>query len=183
MLEAAKQCFITDGFHAASMSDIATRAGVSQGLLYRYFENKRAIILAIIEMQLAENREALEGVQITADLVGDFGEAYGMWGRGDPAIWNAGLFSEITAENTRDPLVAEVLRRSERDGRDDFIAWLRRRDALNSRESVAEDLELRAVLMQILVEGLSIRAAREPDLDPKVIQALLQRVLPLALDG
>jgi len=44
ILAAAEGCFVTSGFHAASMADIATAAGVSMGLLYRYFANKEAII-------------------------------------------------------------------------------------------------------------------------------------------
>ena len=40
ILDAAKKCFIEHGFHAASMANIAETAGMSPGLIYRYFENK-----------------------------------------------------------------------------------------------------------------------------------------------
>ena len=41
------------GYEAATLRDVATRAGVSPALLYRYFPNKRAIVLALYE-QLSE---------------------------------------------------------------------------------------------------------------------------------
>ena len=52
ILDAAQHCFIEHGFHAASMASIADTAGMSAGLIYRYFENKSAIILAIVDRQL-----------------------------------------------------------------------------------------------------------------------------------
>lgn len=39
ILDAAQRCFIAHGFHAASVSGIAAEAGISQGLMYRYFES------------------------------------------------------------------------------------------------------------------------------------------------
>jgi TetR/AcrR family transcriptional regulator, repressor for uid operon len=44
ILSAAEQCFVEKGFHQASMADIARAAGLSMGLLYRYFKNKAAIV-------------------------------------------------------------------------------------------------------------------------------------------
>jgi TetR/AcrR family transcriptional regulator, repressor for uid operon len=44
ILSAAGQCFVEKGFHQASMADIARAAGLSMGLLYRYFKNKAAIV-------------------------------------------------------------------------------------------------------------------------------------------
>jgi len=55
ILAAAKQCFIEHGFHAASMASIAEAADISAGLIYRYFDNKNAIILAIIERHPAQH--------------------------------------------------------------------------------------------------------------------------------
>ena len=47
ILCAAQKCFIEHGFHAASMANIAAAAQMSAGLMYRYFENKSAIVRAI----------------------------------------------------------------------------------------------------------------------------------------
>jgi AcrR family transcriptional regulator len=56
ILAAATTCFAEHGFHAASMASIAEAARMSPGLMYRYFPSKSAIVLAIIERQLAESR-------------------------------------------------------------------------------------------------------------------------------
>jgi AcrR family transcriptional regulator len=55
----ALKCFIEHGFHAASMANIAEAAQMSAGLMYRYFDNKNAIVLAIVERQLEEKRAGI----------------------------------------------------------------------------------------------------------------------------
>ena len=47
ILEAAMHCFAKRGFHQASMHDISAEAGISVGLIYRYFKNKEEVIAAI----------------------------------------------------------------------------------------------------------------------------------------
>lgn len=44
IINAARRCFRRCGFHAASMSQIASEAQLSVGQIYRYFANKDAII-------------------------------------------------------------------------------------------------------------------------------------------
>jgi len=51
ILAAAKQCYTESGVASATIDDIAERAGVSRRTVYRYFDNKEAIILAVIEEQ------------------------------------------------------------------------------------------------------------------------------------
>lgn len=41
--------FAKSGFHQTSMQDISEEAGISVGLIYRYFESKDAVIAAIAE--------------------------------------------------------------------------------------------------------------------------------------
>jgi TetR/AcrR family transcriptional repressor of uid operon len=47
ILQAAIACFAERGFHQASMHDISAEAGISVGLIYRYFANKEAVISAM----------------------------------------------------------------------------------------------------------------------------------------
>jgi TetR/AcrR family transcriptional regulator len=53
ILDASAAVFDRVGFGSASLSQIATEAGVGQGLIYFYFRTKEAIALAIIEEQNA----------------------------------------------------------------------------------------------------------------------------------
>lgn len=49
ILEAARTVFRLRGYEAASISEIAERAGVVEGSIYRYFQNKRALLVRVIE--------------------------------------------------------------------------------------------------------------------------------------
>ena len=51
ILAAAKQCYTKSGVASATIDNIAERAGVSRRTVYRYFDNKEAIILAVVEDQ------------------------------------------------------------------------------------------------------------------------------------
>jgi AcrR family transcriptional regulator len=74
IIEAAKVCFMRDGFEAASMNDITTMAGVSKGTLYVYFEdkedlfislcrNQRDQLLSFAQQELGASSSAAEGLQ------------------------------------------------------------------------------------------------------------------------
>ena len=45
-MEGARQVFLSQGFDAASMGEIARRAGVSKGTLYVYFDSKERLFEA-----------------------------------------------------------------------------------------------------------------------------------------
>lgn len=49
LLRAAQDIFVTQGFHAAAMDDIAERAGVSKPVLYQHFPGKRDLYLALLD--------------------------------------------------------------------------------------------------------------------------------------
>lgn len=51
---AALELFGTEGYHAVPTSKIAKRAGVSEALIFRHFENKEGLLQAI--MTLAEEK-------------------------------------------------------------------------------------------------------------------------------
>src|SRR3954451_25306695 len=60
ILDAALVCFAKRGFHQTSMHDISAEAGISVGLIYRYFENKEAVIAAMADHHKREIQELLE---------------------------------------------------------------------------------------------------------------------------
>lgn len=49
IIRAAERLFARRGFGSTKMSDIATEAGVSHGLVYKYFESKEVIFRKIVE--------------------------------------------------------------------------------------------------------------------------------------
>jgi len=49
LLEAARQLFAAKGFEKTKVSDVAARAGVSQGTVYWYFKSKDDLLMAVFE--------------------------------------------------------------------------------------------------------------------------------------
>jgi AcrR family transcriptional regulator len=49
IIAAALACFARSGYHATTMADVATEAGVSKGTPYLYFESKEVLFLALHE--------------------------------------------------------------------------------------------------------------------------------------
>jgi AcrR family transcriptional regulator len=49
ILNTALELFAKDGFNAVSTSKIARAAGVSEGLIFRHFENKKGLLDAIVK--------------------------------------------------------------------------------------------------------------------------------------
>lgn len=49
IIETALQLFATEGYNAVSTSRIAKEAGVSEGLIFRHFENKQGLLDAIMD--------------------------------------------------------------------------------------------------------------------------------------
>lgn len=59
IIEGARGIFLSQGFDAASMNDIARAAGVSKGTLYVYFKDKVALFEAIVEDECTGHAEAV----------------------------------------------------------------------------------------------------------------------------
>ena len=110
ILQAAIVCFAKRGFHQASMHDISAEAGISVGLIYRYFQNKEAVIAAMAERHKQEIQELveragqapnlLEGLEIlfTAHCCED-----------SPKVLSA-FVVDLYAEASRNPQMADLVR-------------------------------------------------------------------------
>jgi AcrR family transcriptional regulator len=61
ILNAAKKIFSVSGY-SATMSDIAIYANVSQGLAYRYFPNKEAIMNELADQAIRSTMETIESI-------------------------------------------------------------------------------------------------------------------------
>ncbi len=177
ILDAAQKCFIERGFHAASIASIAETAGMSAGLMYRYFENKNAIVKAIIERELQGKRAKVEQLYTSGQFLARILGTVRQWQAADPAAMNAALFLEMSAGASREPEIAQAILESDSLMREDFERWLGRsrdRGGLGLSKDVAHR---RAVLLQCLIEGLAVRAVREPDLDLEVLERALEPLL------
>ncbi len=68
ILDAAAKVFAEKGFHPTTIKDIAREAGIADGTIYNYFENKPALLLGIFEQMKAA---VLQAADFSALLNGD----------------------------------------------------------------------------------------------------------------
>ena len=67
LLEAAAVVFARDGFHGASLDDVAATAGFTKGAVYSNFKSKEDLFLALFDDRLV--REAADMQQVLHDPV------------------------------------------------------------------------------------------------------------------
>ena len=110
ILEAAIVCFAKRGFHQASMHDISAEAGISVGLIYRYFENKEAVISAMADRHKKEISEVLERARQAPTLLESLEILFtAHCCEGEPQIISA-FVVDLYAEASRNPHVADLVR-------------------------------------------------------------------------
>lgn len=59
LLPAAEALFAEKSYHNTTVADIATRAGLATGSVYRYFESKRDILVAVVRVINEDVRHAM----------------------------------------------------------------------------------------------------------------------------
>jgi AcrR family transcriptional regulator len=68
ILERAKHVFARRGYHRANVAQICAAAGIGRGTLYQYFDNKRAVLLALLGDVAERVRHVLRSRVAVADL-------------------------------------------------------------------------------------------------------------------
>ncbi|MGI8957169.1 MAG: TetR/AcrR family transcriptional regulator [Chthoniobacterales bacterium] len=125
ILEAAMLCFAKRGFHQTSMHDISAEAGISVGLIYRYFKNKEEVIAAIASEHKKHIADLLDQAKQAPTLLEAMEILFtSHCGERSPQIISA-FVVDLFAEASRNPRVAKILRnvvKSKADGVADLIA-------------------------------------------------------------
>src|SRR5215470_17989677 len=110
ILDAALVCFAKRGFHQASMHDISAEAGISVGLIYRYFENKEAVISAMADRHKKEFGEVLERARRAPTLLESLEILFtAHCCESEPRVISA-FVVDLYAEASRNPRVADLVR-------------------------------------------------------------------------
>jgi TetR/AcrR family transcriptional repressor of uid operon len=110
ILDAALVCFAKRGFHQASMHDISAEAGISVGLIYRYFENKDAVISAMADRHKKEIHNVLERAQQAPTLLESLEILFTAHCCEDAPQVISAFVVDLYAESSRNPRVADLVR-------------------------------------------------------------------------
>src|SRR5262249_732205 len=110
ILQAAMVCFAKRGFHEASMHDISAEAGISVGLIYRYFANKETVISAMADRHKKEIHEVLERAKQAPTLLESLEILFtAHCCESSPQIQSA-FVVDLYAESARNPQMADLVR-------------------------------------------------------------------------
>src|SRR5499425_3032399 len=110
ILDAAVNCFAKRGFHQASMHDISAEAGISVGLIYRYFQNKEAVISAMADRHKREIHDLLERARQAPTLLESLEILFtAHCCENEPRMVSA-FVVDLYAEASRNPRVADLVR-------------------------------------------------------------------------
>src|SRR5438067_11716861 len=154
ILDAALICFAKRGFHQASMHDISAEAGISVGLIYRYFQNKDAVIARMADRHKKEIHEILDRARQAPNLRESLETLFtAHCGETEPQV-TAAFVVDLFAEASRNSHVAELVRdvcETSMNGVTDLIA--------RSPEGKASDLSPRemAELIFAVNDGMLLR--------------------------
>lgn len=174
ILTAAAQCFREHGFHGASIAQISKIAGMSAGHIYHYFENKEAIIAAIVaqdlETLLTMTAEFRAACNVPAALIARAAE--GVADQLDPTA--AALKLEIVAEAARNPRVAQIVREADETCRRELMVTIRAIRSAAGHDDTAEAIGDMVEVLACLFEGLLLRTIRNPTLDRQRVAQRIQ---------
>src|SRR5947208_15322916 len=110
ILDAALVCFAKRGFHQASMHDISAEAGISVGLIYRYFQNKDAVISAMADRHKKQIHEILERARQAPSLLESLEILFtANCCENEPRVTSA-FVVDLFAEASRNRRVADLVR-------------------------------------------------------------------------
>lgn len=166
IVEGARRCFGRLGFHDTGVEDLEEDCRLTRGTLFRYFPDKEAMLLAVIEAEVSRRDRAFESALAGLDgcdlreVVHALVRAQLDLSRRDP--WGLRLRLELKSLAERDPRVASGvarLERRQRGWRRGMVAALQRRGLIAGgwRPDDATDL------VSVVFLGLSVdRAYRFP---------------------
>ncbi len=110
ILDAALVCFAKRGFHQTSMHDISAEAGISVGLIYRYFENKEAVISAMADRHKKEISEVLQRAKQASTLLESLEILFTAHCCEEETRMVSAFVVDLYAEASRNPRVADLVR-------------------------------------------------------------------------
>ncbi|CCD91438.1 putative transcriptional regulatory protein, TetR/AcrR family [Bradyrhizobium sp. ORS 375] len=164
ILQAALACFVRDGFHGASTTDICAEAGISPGHLYHYFPSKETMIQALVEQNLEHAGGRLQAILAGPDVIEALVQELESTSIHQPQAQV--LTAEALAEACRNPEFASIVHAHARAMRAllvDFIVKAQHRGEVDA----SLDPEATANILFAVVDGARALPIRNPIVDVK----------------
>ncbi|MGR6317144.1 TetR/AcrR family transcriptional regulator [Micromonospora soli] len=153
ILEAARRCFLREGFHNTSMQDVIAEAGLSVGAVYRYFPSKNDLITSIAQSViggaddvfagLARHEPPLPLTEVLERALAFVDSQIGPEGMLPLAI-------QVWSEAQRDPTLAEFVKDTYTGFRNHFATLARRAVAAGELPSDADPEAVGAALFALV---------------------------------
>ncbi len=162
ILSASLRLFAARGLAATKITDIAATAGISQGLVYHYFESKEDIFTALITGVLERLTTAAHGLETLAISPRDkiklaLGGLLKNLEENEDAARAHLLIAQATASNAIPAATRQVI---ERENQKPYVVIARiMRAGQEDGDIVAHDADQLAVLFWTTIKGLAIHRA------------------------
>jgi AcrR family transcriptional regulator len=128
VLDCACGMFSTGSYRGTTTAEIARKAGVTEPILYRHFQSKRDLYLAVLEESWRRLRELWDEAVAAEDnpklWIAAIGRAY--FEAADPRLHSANLWIQSLTEASDDPEIRKYLRKHMREVHD-FVDDVMRR--------------------------------------------------------
>jgi len=173
LLDAAAESFVTHGYDAATMTEIAARAGASIGSLYQFFPTKLALAAALTDRYSEALQDDLQSLIQRHGMAGDAQLALQL-ARLLPAVRRRYPAFTVLAESPVTAVNGSAIRKQLRE---------HLRTLLAQRYPHLDDIQRQAAAVVILLlMKATVAVSHDPDLSPrKPALAQLQQTLTLYL--
>jgi AcrR family transcriptional regulator len=179
ILNAARRCFVRNGFHATSMADLLAEADMSAGGLYRYFSSKDDIVTAIAAEVLHGVTGTLDAI-LSADTLPPLQDVLKqLSGDGSPVCENqdgARLLIQIWAEAARSKAIRERFREAFSGAERIFVALVAEYQRRGLIPADVDQTQAARLLIGI-VHGFVVQRALLPDARPDTFNPGLAGVI------
>jgi AcrR family transcriptional regulator len=163
VITAARELFLTRGYHRTTLSAVVEAAGFTKGAVYSNFTSKAELALAVVEEIERENVEQLAEAFQGATDPAERAQLLTTWGEtilDDTAALR--LRAELNFAALDDPTLGETVRHKSRNVRASVAAMLR---GLEHSDGFLLDVPVLADTLTALANGVGMQKLVDPEFD------------------
>jgi TetR/AcrR family transcriptional regulator, transcriptional repressor of bet genes len=165
ILEAAYRVALRQRIAGLSSRAVASEAGISHGLLFFHFRNRRELMLALLDWLLAQKtlRRAEDRGKASGDASSRLADEIRSAIEGLPRdSKRIELFFDYWFMGEHDPMIRNRIRAALKVYRDSYLPWVRALIKEHPEEYRGVSAEAMADIVTSFIEGCSMRAITDP---------------------